>query len=477
MNDVLDSREELVELDQAWSAIDDPAPQPRTILQIIEFSLGKQRRAEVYVTRLLAYLLYPQAPHGMGGEFLQAFLRGLPESCGFDEATHDVSDVRVKRQATVEISDADAVDDGATEWELNPTRTGDVDLLIQLPNEWYLLIELKFSAPEGAVSKPMASQTEFYVLADTVDGSAKAGYDSGGYYLYLHEGDPATSPQFSNWTWQDFIDDVVSEFVERNAPRFPQRTATQLRELVDDIRVITNMTDLDQADEAEIELYLEHVEAIEAVRDTFGRHWEMLTNNWGSRLADRLQNTGADAVLVEPEDVVGIAIDVADDSVEDERWYFQQRQRDWSHVFKNGWWLQTDEEFTPVARRGPAAIRIGFHHRMDRDRQLAVQEQTLRFHFRNMGSNDQEFIDAFHEAFKRRSDSIEKHLPQNSELTGEKRDLIVSTYQIDVDEHGDFFEAYVAALQEAFESFIVDDRGALNHIEDAFQDAISEVYK
>ncbi|MFW5950196.1 MAG: PD-(D/E)XK nuclease family protein [archaeon] len=118
-------------LERKWERITDVPDSPRPTMDVIEYSLGSQKKAEVYVNRLLAYLLDPEEPHGMGTEFLRAVLEGLPAECDFQEDVHDLSDVVVTDQARVE-----KVVDGTTE------SSGIVDLLIEVPNEWFLMVEL-----------------------------------------------------------------------------------------------------------------------------------------------------------------------------------------------------------------------------------------------------------------------------------------------------------------------------------------------
>ncbi|OYR81735.1 hypothetical protein DJ72_10485, partial [Halorubrum distributum] len=187
-------------------------------MNVIEYGLGEQRRAEVYVNRLLRYLLDPAEPHGMGTDFLEAFLQGLPDIAAFDEDTLDLSDVRVKEQVSID----DRRDPDAS--------TGYADLVLDIPNEWFLLVELKFSAKETG--------TEFYSRATHVDGVAVDEYGSGQYYLFLHQHDrpQASSDTFANQSWRTFVSEVLDGFLTENALRYPQRTTTQLHDLRDDLQ-------------------------------------------------------------------------------------------------------------------------------------------------------------------------------------------------------------------------------------------------
>lgn len=97
---------------------------------------------------------------------------------------HDLSNVVVDDQVRLtEQKDGEMV------------SSGFVDLTIQVPNEWFLLVELKFFAED--------TQTEFYRQEVTYfDGVSNAEYNSGASYLYLHQADrpDANGPEYSNWT-------------------------------------------------------------------------------------------------------------------------------------------------------------------------------------------------------------------------------------------------------------------------------------
>ena len=122
-----DLKEELWKLEQRWKQITDVPETPRSLMNVVEYGLGSNRRAEVYINRLFQYFLNPKEPHRMEREFLKAFLKGLPDECEFGEDTHDLSDVIVDEQFWVRM-DADENPSEDTE------RTGNVDLILEVPN-------------------------------------------------------------------------------------------------------------------------------------------------------------------------------------------------------------------------------------------------------------------------------------------------------------------------------------------------------
>lgn len=165
---------------------------------------------------------------------------------------------------------------------------------------------------------------------------------------------------------------------------------------------------------------------------------------------------------------------------EDERWIFYDNGGDWQHVFKYGWRRREQEDEVLVQRASNRNdLRIGFYHRIgdDSNRDTAVQDRELRFNFRCMGSHPTAFRDIYNEEFDKRVRSIEDCLEStNAATTGEKRTMIRGTYPIRVDEHDGFFEAYTAALNDAFVEFVVDNSDLVQTLGDAFDDSV-EAYR
>jgi len=284
MSSKSDLKRELKALSHKWNGITDVPGTPRSVMSVIEYSLGSQRKAEIYTNRLLRYFLDPEEPHGMGDDFLRMFLDALHDGCGFDENSYDLSNVEVDDQVQLQrISDDETA------------SAGYVDLVVESPNEWFLMVEIKFSAGENNLRGEGLSQTETYYEASHVDSVPKDDYESGGYYVYLHPRDepPSNEDEFTNWTWNELVEDVLNRLAAENSPRYPQRTASQLHEFADDIQEITGMTERQENEREKVELYLEHYNAIKDVTDTFDDRWEEFALSWGSQLAGRLAEDNA----------------------------------------------------------------------------------------------------------------------------------------------------------------------------------------
>jgi len=56
-------------------------------------------------------------------------------------------------------------------------------------------------------------------------------------------------------------------------------------------------------------------------------------------------------------------------------------------IFKHGWWRHTDD-LSDVLHERPDNrndARIGFHHRLENDREQTLRDNKLTLYFRNMG--------------------------------------------------------------------------------------------
>ena len=54
--------------------------------------------------------------------------------------------------------------------------------------------------------------------------------------------------------------------------------------------------------------------------------------------------------------------------------------------------------------------------------------------------------------------------------------MIEATYDIDIDAHEDFFDAYVAALQDAFVDLVVENEELIATIDELYDESIGRVY-
>lgn len=479
MSDETDVATSLRRLTTEWEQISEIPATPLSTMAVIEHSLGSQRKAEEYVNRFLRYFLNPEAPHGMREEFLRGFLRSLPVESEFIRDSRDLAEVNVKDQVPIrrgdtdeKTGDEDINNDGEeTDDEvITDDEKGIVDLVIQAPNDWYLIVELKFYAGENNLRGEGLSQTEYYYDADRVEDTPKSTYDLGGEYVYLYpeEEDPSRECGFTDWTWEDFVQDFLSGFLARNTVRYPQRTTSQLQAFDTDIRDLIGMDRNEPDNDEKFGLYIEHYEAITDVAETFESEWERFGNNWPDELHRRLE---------------------ADEQTTDE-WTFYQKTSDWAHLFKDGWWkalvdvdsTTTLDELPNVDTRADHLddLRISLVHRMENNLDQVIQHDTLKLHFRNCGSNPRPFRKAFQKTIEDSKGEIEELLPDAEDedfsgieatFTNKMTEFIRVDYKINRQDNDDLRDAYVDALERASKELLFDRPALLEAIEGAYEEA------
>nr|WP_264475013.1 PD-(D/E)XK nuclease family protein [Salinirubrum litoreum] len=412
--------------------------------------MGTQEKAEVYATRLLRYFLDPSESHGLDDILLRQFIELFPEESAFQEDRTDLSDVTVETE--VKVNGAAKL--GGTR---ESDRTGYVDLVVSLPAEWFLMVEVKFYAGENNLTGDRRPQTEFYQAATHVDGVDKDNYESGEYYLYLHPNDTAqaTADGFESMAWSTVTSEIIAPVLADHSPRLPQRTVNQLHEFTDDIEDLTGMSEESANRQEKIELYIDHYDAISDVQSTFEGRWEEFTNEWGDLLAE-----------------------TCSDSIRNE-WIFRDGTDDWAFLFKHDWWRDA-ETLEPLGRTetNNNTLRVGFLHRLEHNRDLAVGDRELKFYFRNTPPNrhttsgDTNFRDEFVANFEARTDSIGDELPEAAYLTGNMHNVIEATYDIPVAEYDDYFEAYLSALNTAFNEHVIENPQLVAELEDAYSETL-----
>jgi hypothetical protein len=102
----------------------------------------------------------------------------------------------------------------------------------------------------------------------------------------------------------------------------------------------------------------------------------------------------------------------------------------------------------------------------------------LKFYFRNTPPNrhtktdETNFRDEFVANFDARRGAIENLLPENARLTGNMHNVIEATYDIPVAEYDDYFEAYISALNTAFEKHVIENSELVTALDDVYSETL-----
>lgn len=485
-----DIARELRYVTEEWERITSSPERPRSLMNVIEYGLGDKRRGEVYVTQFLRYLLDRSEPHGMGEEFLEAFLEGFRTKFAFEEPINDLSNVRVRNEvwirdrsdpATSSVIDTNSSADGEGD-----DSSGRVDLVVDKPGDWFLVIELKFSAEENNLSGAGYSQTEFYRNATHVSETPKTDYEGNGYHLFVHERgtDQARSEDFANWTWEEFTDEVLVPFIDDLGSTLPHRTLVHLQELRDDIETFTDMASDDSHADEKVELYLEHYPVLNDLHQEFEDRWAEFTDQWNTRVAASLQDD-VDSFHTVDDGIVAIDLDHEDT---ESTWYLRAKHKDWQQFYLDGWFRPADREQWESGgleslhdkSTDHDTFRIFYHHRMQTNRTAAIEDGTLIVTFRNAGANPEPFHDIFSETIDARESEILDQLPESAEMLGQKSDQFEVRFDIpdpDSDDESvpdDFFEAYVWAVRSAFVNLVLQKPDLTKTLSEVYDEALED---
>lgn len=433
----------LEELRRQLGRLPETEEPPPTTLQL----LGRSRREGTW-QRLLGYFLDPEAPHRFGHAVLERFLRGLKkrDDVDFEFSRFDFEDVRVATEV--------------------PVPDGRIDLLLWCGEKWFVLCELKIDAAESD------GQTEKYARTETfrsVEADPTAVAESRRQYLFVTpEGTAPESEAFAavEWSW---IASRLRAVLDADYGSYPARATSQLDDFVDTIETELTMTEHERNEAAKAELYVDYYDDLAAVTAAFESEWSDLVGDWGRRLAGALDS----ARLVEDPDGLpathesDVMIELPDGEDRRRYWLCRQASGDWAWLFPTDWWRHGERD-EPVYRNDGPNTRVGFLHRPAADRDTVLGDRDLTFYLRNAPSGNEDFYPAFARRFNS-DEGVADALPDRTERRGRKSNVLEATYDIDVEEHGDLFTAYVAALATAVDEHVVSNHELVGRIDDIYR--------
>ena len=421
---------------------------PPTTLQLLSRS-----RQEGDWQQLLAYFLNPEAPHRLNHATLEQLLRGLRsrDNLDFEFSRFDIENVQVATEV--------------------PVPDGRIDLLVWCDEKWFILCELKIDASEGD------GQTRKYASAETfqnVDLDPSAVAEPRRQYLFVTpNGSRPESEAFAavEWSW---IASQLRAVLDSDYGSYPVRTTSQLDDFVDTIETELTMTEHERNEAAKAELYVNYYDELAEVTNAFEAEWENLIDNWGRRLATTLDPARLveDPEGIPPAPEEDVLLELPDGNDRHRYWLCRQANGKWSWLFPTDWWthLERDE---PVYRNEKPNARVGFLHRPAFDRDSILENHELTFYLRNAPSGNDDFYPGFAQRFNA-DEEIQAALPDRTERRGRKSNVLGATYEIEIDEYGDLFTAYIAALATAVDEHIISNPNLVERIDELYQETREE---
>lgn len=413
---------------------------PSTTLQII-----RSRQQEQDWQRLLFHYLSPDESHGLDYALLEHLLSALSQRSDLDftYSQFDLADIQVEPEVTVSSG-------------RRP------DAVTWASEDWFICWELKVNATEDE------DQTRDYVDSEafsSINLRKEEVSSDGHHYIYLApNGASPEADEFVPVSWK-WVGDEIQTFLGESQGKYPARTISQLQTFTGTIRSELQMTDYQENKQEKAELYVEHYDEIAEVQQVFEEQWEQFRQTWGTRLVEALDT----AVMIDNPDIEDeniMANITMEDGTESSWTLFQDT--DWAAIrISEGWHTElagTEE-----------APRVYFVHRLgDKYKPVAVGDGKLKFRLQNPRYNSP---NDFYENFCQKFESDEKIpdlVPSRTTRTGNKANVLEATYDISVDSHADFFEAYIEALSLAVDEHIISNPELINRIDKLYSETVEE---
>lgn len=420
---------------------------PSTILQII-----RNNQQEEEWQQLLFHYLSQDEPHGLDHAFLEHILSALSgrDDLDFTFSGLDLADVQVKQEVTIP----------------NGRRP---DAVVWASEEWFICWELKINAPEDE------DQTQDYADADSfqsINVTKKDVPENGQHYVYLAPKDasPPEAEEFVHVSWR-WIAEQIQTFLNEGHGGYPSRTTAQLEQFIGTIQNEVTMTDYQENQQEKAELYFEYYDAITEAQEAYEDRWDWFANNWGSLLAKTMDS--AELIEIPALRDTDIAVELTQPATEDETWIFTHSDSDWASFYKEGWFRHKDNLsniYTPDQNRDD--IWVLFCHRLEKNREKAIKDNLLQIRLINGIGNSDEFNDKFRQKFITKVENSNNEMSSSVNVPGTRSSPLTATYNIPVREYDDFFEAYVAALDDAFYDLVIENGQIITLIDEAYEESL-----
>ncbi|KAB1184814.1 MULTISPECIES: PD-(D/E)XK nuclease family protein [Haloferax] len=435
-------KQRLAEFKNRLNRLPEAEETPRTTLQI----LGRSRIEQDW-QRLLFYFLSPDEAHGLESALLEHLMTALSEREGLDFA----------------FSRFD-LDNTHVELEVVTSNGRRPDAVFWSSEDWFLCWELKVTAAEGT------DQTPDYVAADSfpsIDLHKDNVPCSGHRYLYLApEGSPPPkADEFHQVSWE-WVSSELQSFLSKSHGRYPAQTTAQLNDFISTIQTELTMTEYRENQQEKANLYFDYYDEIKEAQAAFDKQWDAFAEDWAVQLAQLFDESGTGETSTNSDNDVILTFDGNRD-----QWIFRQGYPDWAGITKERWW-RNKADLSPISPTAEAddQIRLAFYHRLRQNRERAIRDDTLEFQLWHGTSSTDEFEYAFRDALAKKVDGLTRGCPQAVTLTGKRGNPLIATYDIPVEEYDDFFQAYLAALQDGLLDLAVEHSELIDAIDQSFEE-------
>lgn len=436
---------ELARIRQQLAVLPETEEPPPTTLQLLDRSTKERAWQQFFV-----HFMTPDAPHGLNHAVLEHILEELSDrdEMEFSFSRFDIDDIHIAQEVT--------------------TDAGIPDIIMWVPEGWFICWELKVHASEGR------DQTDRYVSVDSFDGIGLTKSDvpaEGHHYVFLapRSASPPTANEFKHISWEWIVGELQA-FLAASYDAYPARTTAQLKDFADTVRSELTMTEYQENQREMVELYVDNHDVITEIEAAFDDAWSEFEQSWGTQLAKTLET----AALIDDSGISDeyAVVELKMGSGEQRQWTFRQGSSDWSWLFPREWWQRLDTR-QPVSETSKPNARVGFLHRLEWDRETAIGDRTLVVYVRNAPSGHEDFYNGFATRVTGARSEIESALAgTNFTFTGNKSNIIRGEYDIQFERHDGFFDAYLNALARALDEGAVSNPTLIETIDRLYEDTI-----
>lgn len=299
------------------------------------FNVLGSTRSEQHWNTFLGYFLDPSQPHGFGVELLKSFLDKAREEAGLG------IDYYHRDLETIEVDTEDSSPQGNR-----------LDIVIRAPEAWFVCIECKVDASEGA------RQTERYIEDTHLGIEEKSEYPDGGHhYLFLSKehGPDSTADGFVDLYWWQVVE-AFYERLKQSHGRFPARSVNQLEDFLSTVTQVINMgeNDFTETQKEKVRLLAEYREEIDELFASTNQLRQRAIEEWPDRFRSHV-----------------------DEGLWTDEWHAIPSK--WGQMFRDGWFL--DGELNPTTdieeTKGNVGVRLFLMHYIRHEESFL--EGNLRF--------------------------------------------------------------------------------------------------
>lgn len=315
------------ELRRSLDAIPEVTEPPKNILRI----LGHARTERKWNT-LLAYFLDPSQPHGFGSYLLTELLDTIE-----NETDEDIGYIH----RDIEQVEVDT--------EVISPQGNRPDIVIRVPQEWFVCIESKVEAPE--------KKTHKYIEDTHIGNEEKNIYpEDGAYYIFLSKASAydSTTDGFEDLYWRHVVE-AFSEELKLSHGKYPERSVSQLNDFLSTITEVTKMGDDDftETQKEKVQILAEYRDDIDELFDATNSLRERTIEEWTELFRNQV-----------------------DEELWTEDWNTHPDK--WGNIYKHGWYLDGDLNPTTDIQetKGNDGIRLHFQHLIRKKRSFLEGELT-----------------------------------------------------------------------------------------------------